>query len=351
MLLTKFFKTLISGDFHQIQKWKVDHFLFWIFYTFFWVFVSGELTQLDTYKNAVIIVAFHAILSYFNAYILVPVFLQKKKYLSYLLALVLSISAICFPLALVFYGLNQGSVGVNDIWDVKFFLVNYVSATYTVAVTMIIRLYFQWHRREQQNRELEKINKETELKYLKSQINPHFLFNSLNSLYAKSLKKSDDTPDLILKLSDMLRYLLYETTDKKVPLQHELDYIKNYLELEKIRLTDKNSIFFEVIGSSEDIEIEPMLFIPFIENSFKHGISNFLGNGYIKCGVYIDENKILFLVENNYSDKKRNLFPETGGIGIVNVRKRLELLYPNEHELQINDSNGVFKVELKIMLN
>ncbi|MBC3847965.1 histidine kinase [Winogradskyella echinorum] len=185
--------------------------------------------------------------------------------------------------------------------------------------------------------------KEQELNYLKMQIHPHFLFNTLNTLYGFALKKAEETPEMILKLSNLLDYLLYQVDKPFVGLNDEMNHIEDYISLEKMRFNETLNVTFNKEIASETIEIAPMLFIPFIENSFKHGA---IRDGVLDIAISIkaDSEEILFNIKNtcskdlNYND----------GLGLENIKKRLELLYPNRYNLEINKSKSEFMVSLKL---
>ena len=188
-----------------------------------------------------------------------------------------------------------------------------------------------------------------ELNLLKSQISPHFLFNVLNSLYALSLSKSDKTPDVILQLSDILRYSLYETQEREIPVLDEVAIIETYIAIEKMRIPDTASISFNHDAIDQTIKIAPMLLLPLIENAFKHGVDSTVGDSYIHASLSKNENCLVFICENTYKEPKTKT-TQVGGIGIQNVRKRLELLYPSRHSLEIEKREGIFKVTLLILL-
>ena len=188
--------------------------------------------------------------------------------------------------------------------------------------------------------------KEEELRFLKMQIHPHFLFNTLNTLYGFALRKSDKTPEMILKLADLLDYILYQIEKPKVLLAQEIKHIKNYIELEKMRFHDSLDIRFDSTVKDKQLLISPMLLLPFVENSFKHGS---LVHGILKISITISiENEILkFKISNSIKNEgtRRN------GIGLINIKKRLEILYPNKYTLDINFSEGNHIVVLKIKLD
>ena len=193
--------------------------------------------------------------------------------------------------------------------------------------------------------------KEAELKLLKAQLNPHFLFNTLNNLYGLSVLKSDKLPSLMLKLSDLLRYSLYETSSVLVPLEKEIQYLENYISLEKIRLEDKTTINFEVSGNILSIKIAPMLLIVFVENAFKHlGVLNDK-KSFVSVKIIEDNDELFFRCENSIDvseTENHQLEKGKSGIGLANVKKRLALLYPDKHQLKIEKTNTLYSINLKL---
>jgi sensor histidine kinase YesM len=349
-------KSFINSTLYkQLTKYNMHHILLWLVYFLFWVYVlSPGSSTLDFYFNSFVIVAIHALASYFNIYFLFPVFLQKRDYLKYFAAISLTISLGTLLESGAFLALN--TIGPEDklsLLSLRFLLTSAMAIIYTTAITMSLKLVKHWYEKERLAKVLEKLNAETELKYLKSQINPHFLFNSLNSIYALSLQKSDFTPDLILKLSDILRYLLYEGSEKKVSLTQELKYLWSYLELEKVRHGERMDLQIEVQGESDTCEIAPMLLIPFVENSFKHGLGKDRSNGFVKVLVVTHDDDLHFEIANSKPSQGSEISQQSGyqgGIGLINVKKRLNLLYPNQHALEVTSTETEFKVSLDIKL-
>jgi len=188
----------------------------------------------------------------------------------------------------------------------------------------------------------------SEVSYLKAQINPHFLFNTLNSLYALSLVKSDDAPNAILKLSSIMRYVVTESSKEKVSLKSELDYISDYIDLQKLRLTKNTQIDYQISGSVENQTIAPLLFIPIIENCFKYGV-NQTENVIIKIHISVDNNEILLETFNKKVAKNISELEKTE-TGIINTQKRLDILYLNKYKLNIENTDTDYKVQLKINL-
>lgn len=204
------------------------------------------------------------------------------------------------------------------------------------------------YKKENEFIEAEKEKLKTELKFLKSQVNPHFLFNALNNIYSLSITKSDQTSESIMQLSEMLRYMVYDSRETKVPLKSEINYIENFIEL--IKLKDSRGLDIKVnldISHSETL-IAPLLFIPFIENAFKHSKIENIENGYVHILLKATKEKVALHVVNSIP-KNNFTKDEIGGIGLENTKKRLSLLYPeNQHQLTINTDPNRFEIILKI---
>lgn len=223
----------------------------------------------------------------------------------------------------------------------------------TISIVLLLmgsfyKLSLVWFNSEREKERLQKDKLNAELKFLKSQVNPHFLFNSLNSLYVLAHKKSEKTEESVLKLSQIMRYMLYDTNVEFVPLSKEIEYLHNYIDLQKLRLPEFLEISFLVEGVTDSLRIEPMLLIPFIENAFKHGIS-YSESCKINILINIKGNQLILETENKvFQQKTAN---NQGGIGLVNVKERLNMLYNNKHELAILKDEIIFKVKLQLQLN
>lgn len=218
------------------------------------------------------------------------------------------------------------------------------------AIPLSIKMMRRYGRINAEKSNLIKLNTELELNFLKAQINPHFLFNSLNNIYALALQKSDRSPEMILKLSDLMRYMLYEYNVPLINLDRELKFLNDYIDLEKIRHGEKAKINFTLSGETLDKQIPPLLLIPFVENAFKHGINAQFNSAWVNVDMKLDtpENDFIFTISNN-----KPLVPEkkqqaAGGIGIENAKKRLEMIYPNKHTLSIDSPLDTFIVSLII---
>ncbi|SEW54855.1 sensor histidine kinase [Chitinophaga arvensicola] len=210
-----------------------------------------------------------------------------------------------------------------------------------------IKIALEWFKSEKQREELkvEKLN--AELKFLKSQINPHFLFNCLNTIYSLAHKQSAQTEHAILKLSTIMRYMIYESNEARVLLSHELKYLHDYIEIQRLRLPKDIEINYRLSGNADGVQIEPMLLVPFVENAFKHGIS-YTEDSFIDIDIATTEDMIRLTVKNSHFKER---VAERGGIGLDNVLKRLALLYEHEHEIDMTETENQFIVDLKIVLN
>lgn len=214
---------------------------------------------------------------------------------------------------------------------------------------IVLRLSVDWFYKYQHQKELERQNTITELALLRSQINPHFLFNTLNNINSFSARDPEKTSFAIIKLSDIMRYMLYEATGEKVLLDKEIDYINNFIALQKLRYKEKDFVQFKVEGETGNLFIPPMIFLPFIENAFKHGTMG-MTNG-IEILLRAEENHIFFTCKNHIRLLNDTEKMQPGGLGMKNIKRRLELLFPSKHSLKITNENSIYLVELNIQLN
>ena len=317
-------------------------------------------------------------ISYFVVYFLVPKYLLKKLYKSFILytiyTLILSIYAIILSVlfALVYLA-DLNPENASPITKTLPFIILGVFFVVLIVVTLclifhnyksIVILFFKssfftmdliFHNYKSivKNEDLKnKILqtqlqlKEQELKLLKMQIHPHFLFNSLNTIYGFALKKGDEAPEMILKLSNLLDYILYQIEKPTVFLENEINHLEDYITLEKLRFHDTLQVNLIKQSAVENINIAPMMLIPFVENSFKHGA---IVNGVLVINILIKkiDDTLLFEVENSIIEKSKS----EDGIGLENIQKRLKMLYPNAHTLEINENDQRFKVSLTLQLN
>ncbi len=306
----------------------------------------------NTLINEAINVFFYAVIVYVNLFYLIPYFLKKKKFLTFIVLLIaVAIFITPIKMFILHFRFSSNEALQQDLINEQHYF--YLANLFVAGGSTLASIIMDWLRHQRERAVLENQNIQSELRFLKSQINPHFLFNTLNSIYALTLKKSDDAPEIVVKLSEMLRYMLYECNEKLVPLSKEVNYVKNYLALEQLRHGGKIEINFDLEGEVDGQMLAPLLFVPFLENSFKHGASRTIKNGYVKVVMRIlTKNQLQFEVENN----KPDTFPmanhelKSGGIGLANLDRRLNILYPNKHNLTIKDSPNVYRVILDLSL-
>jgi LytS/YehU family sensor histidine kinase len=224
---------------------------------------------------------------------------------------------------------------------------------FAIAVKQVKRAFFM----QQEKNELEKTKlntelklKEAELKLLKAQIHPHFLFNTLNNLYGLTLEKSNEAPDLVLRLSDILDYILYRCDEKSVLLSDEIQNLRNYIEIEKIRYSEKLQMKVDFPSETNGLRIAPLIILPFIENAFKHGVSNYPGIAVVTAKISLIESTLIFKIENTKNPIQKNENAYSKGIGLKNAQKRLDLIYPSKYILKIDDQKETFSVNLTLEL-
>jgi two-component system LytT family sensor kinase len=320
------------------------HIYFWIFIACF-IFAASMMAG-ATYQFAgglsVGLVVFCSVPVCLHFYILERYF-NRSNYISYIVSLL----AIVFVSAFICYYFFSHVFGVKN---------NYLQWTVDIIFVLVITTAIKFVRngfnqklllQEAKNKQLE-----AELNFLKSQINPHFLFNTLNNLYALSLENSGKVPDVILKLSDLMRYILQSSEDRKVKLEDECKFLQDYIELEKLRLHNNKQVILDIGGELKGKKIAPMLLIPFAENSFKHGGENGAGLFFIKIELIITQTSKLFYRIENSRDKSAPSYNQKTkpGMGLHNIKRRLELLYPHSHQLVISESEDRYKIELDLQL-
>jgi len=220
---------------------------------------------------------------------------------------------------------------------------------YTVIMgiyAMLIRFSIDWFEAQKYKDELVKERQASEIALLRSQINPHFLFNTLNNIYSLVYNKSDEAPEAVMKLSSLMRYMLYESDADFVSVGKEVEYLNSFIELQQLRLAQKSFVEIKVLGSMENRTIAPMLLIPFVENAFKHGEKNHEPG--IVISLVLEPERIQFSVENFLKSKNQFSADDSGGFGLQNIKRRLGLLYPDKHDLNIIISDSTYKVQLTI---
>jgi LytS/YehU family sensor histidine kinase len=286
---------------------------------------------------------------YYNYLFLIPKYLLKKRLLLYFFLLLSGFVAVAL--------LNVAfSRTMYNFFEFRHSFSFWRAFSFTIYPTVIacglstaIRITTEWFRNERQKKEMEAEKLQSELAFLKSQINPHFLFNTLNNICSLARKKADETEEAIIMLSGIMRYMLQDSRDERVNLGREVEYLKNFITLQRIRLPDTISIDLQVDGDPERITIEPLLLIPFVENAFKHGIGYQLPTS-IRISLRVTDNILIFRVENSIFKQPGDTEPGSG-IGLKNIRRRLELLYPGRHTLSVEDNGTTYISQLTLQFS
>lgn len=322
----------------------------WLLYFFLnlnFFYSFGILPFTSALLRSVLLTMLFMAIFYFNFLLLIPRFLNRKRmwmYFIIILFLVFAGASARLLIERMFVNENYPELAKYPTHRIGF-------AIGVLVVLLLIstayRLLMDHLKAQDQKREILKEKSETELKFLKSQVNPHFLFNTLNNLYSLAYSGSEQTASGIMALSQMMRYLLYETGHERVRLESEVNFISNYIELEKLRIEDPSSILIDLEEDHPDVKVAPMIFIPFVENCFKHSRIIDEPGAWIKIGLWMEGSKIMFYCRNSISGSRTEKF-RAGGVGMENVKKRLNMIYPGTHSLVIRNHQGRVEVELEI---
>ncbi len=338
-----------------------QHIIFWIAYFSFVFFIAmmrwGDGRELEfSVPFELTLSALFIIAVYVNLLVLIPHYLHSKRYVLYgvLVVMVVLVNALILYFIVStfpdFKPHNMHRPKPSLLFPVPIMMGQFM----LIAVTSALH-FLRENLRLQESalniKELESSRLHAELTSLKSQINPHFLFNSLNNIYSHSLLESKQTPELILKLSGLLNYLIYETRDDLVDLGKEMDFLTNYIDLERVRIDESVPVDVNIDVTDRSVSIAPLLFLPLVENAFKHGVNLSSGSPYISIDIQQEPNGNLVFNCRNLLEKHPLEETGSGGIGLENVKKRLELIYPDRHELNINKSNGEFVITVNIALS
>ena len=342
-----------TNDLLFSPKYRVlRHLLFWIIHTVLVAFVwqnLGRSIERNIYQG-VFWIPVRMLYCYPLIYWVLPRYLLKGRYVAFSLIILLwAVGGLFLNYsfrAFIFIPLQE-ALHFNPIdrnpWNATSFLV----LTTTAGIVCFIFLFKHWLIKQQMWIQAEKEKVTAELQLLKAQVHPHFLFNTLNNIYSFSIDKSPETPGMILKLSSLLSYMLYDCKADEVLLEKEVAVMKDYIELEKARYGDKIEISLNIEGDIKDKYIAPLLILPFLENAFKHGTSDQLEMPWLSMDLAVKQNILRCKIANS----KNNYVPfSASGIGIQNVKKRLNFIYPDRHELKTSDEGDFFVVSLQIAL-
>jgi sensor histidine kinase YesM len=333
----------------------IQHLAFWVlsFFVFLYLFKTGAKPEKIDYVYTILFQLTLLPAVYINIELLLPTLGNRKRILFYLFSLV--------ALVIFFAWINYNFF---DNWSAKvfpdYFFISYFTFREIVLffivyiiITMLLKLSKSWFLVSWLQKELlekEKQKTVVELKALKAQINPHFFFNTLNSIYSMALDKDDRLPGTVLQLSDLMRYFLYVSRDNFIPLEKDLTVVKEYIALQKLRSNAQLDIETKISGEISDQQIAPLLLITFLENAFKHGAKGSSGNTFIKLDIKVEKNKLNFTLENNKGIIDEVNTGDHNGLGLENVKRQLELLYPGKHLLNIKVEQDRFVVALQLSL-
>jgi sensor histidine kinase YesM len=315
------------------------HLAFWCFFIFlFWQQNPDATTQ--EYLSWFTVLGVAGLVVYTNLYLLFPRYFFEKKYIFYSLFLIVTISSGAFILKLLFPSGNAS-------FTLPVFQ-HFVNLFFIVVITSSFKLFREYSRKQELLIRVENEQLKTELDLLKSQVNPHFLFNTLNNLYGLiTQNQNGQAAEITLKLSDLMRYVLESSKTDKVSLNKEIKFLEDYLVLEKIRLPANADIRFDVYGLEKDIFVAPLLFIPLVENAFKHGLQSISANNFAHFTLSVQGNDLFFEAKNSID---KNLQKVKSGTGLENLCRRLKLMYPEKHLLEVELNQGIFKVILQISI-
>lgn len=333
-----------------LNKRLLLHLLFWMFYVLFFGSIYGKYGNDYTWYlfESLCMLPFVMAATYITIYVLLPFYLKERNLFLTVLLLTVLVFAITLGERICIRTINQLPITFDSLFGVTF-LYLMLETNFMVAIAFAIKIVKKWKVQQEEKFEMEKLNLQSELNLLKAQLHPHFLFNTMNNLYALSLEESTKTSEGIAKISELLRSVLYECNDVEVELQKEIKMIENFIDLERMRYGKRLKISFEVKGPVETIKIAPMLLFTFVENCFKHGSSNDPGHPFINIRISVNENKLLFFAENSkWSGNNKSINKKNGGIGLKNVQKRMNIIYGDKYDLNITDIQKKFEVNLSI---
>ncbi|MGA0558505.1 sensor histidine kinase [Larkinella sp. VNQ87] len=350
-------------------RYKLYHLPFWFLYHYLWWVIglgnpAKALNTLFVLPYAIkysFYVLFQALAVYFNLYYLIPTYLEKSRFFRYgfYLALTISVATLCTVSGYYFSAyvsgrtlaeLYGGSTESNCFYR---FVGNALPSTVaSMTLAMSIKLTKNWIQTERRQQLLEKEKLETELKFLKNQFNPHFLFNTINSIFFLIHKNPDMASASLAKFSELLRYQLYECNDQQISLDKEISYLENFIELEKLRQNQNIEVVFESqAGFSDHLGISPFILMAFVENAFKHVSRQPDRTNWIEIRLSVVGQQLDFFVANSTAPQQTRELIHYGGIGLKNVQRRLDLLYPAQHELVIQPSPTDFTIHLRLHLS
>jgi two-component system LytT family sensor kinase len=350
---------------HWLIKYKLYHIPFWIVYHYTWwvIGIGNPVKAANTIfltpfaLKFLFYLVFQALAVYFNLYYLMPKYLEKSRFTHYITYLLITI--LCTAL-LIIPGYYTSAYLSGQTLDQAFgkgacffgFFGNTLPSTIaSTTLAMSIKLTKNWIQTKRRQQLLEKENLESELKFLRHQFNPHFLFNTINSIFFLIHKNPDMASNSLAKFSELLRYQLYECNDVQIPLSKEISYLENFIELEKLRQNNNMVVTVDLHQQqSHSLCIAPFILMTFVENAFKHVSTDAHTSNWIKVQLQVNDKQLDFCISNSTSGYKPNDVVHYGGIGLKNVQRRLDLLYPGKYELDIQSNENSFSVQFRLQL-
>ncbi len=342
-----YMKTIYSNRRKKVVQILL-HLLFWMMIVtyFAWGFGFG-VNYKASFLNASFYLPGFILIVYSLVYFLIPRYLINKKYFQFFAGL-LFVLGICLAYSwLLQLEISAKSAFSGYTMSTGRSLLPYI---HIAGIAISINLLNYWYQQKQKTIEAQKERMAAELDLLKSQIHPHFLFNTLNNLYAYTLENSEKAREIILKLSNLLRFMIYESSAAYIPLDKEISLLQQYIELEQLRYSDRLDISFTINGDLNNKQIAPLLLLPFLENAFKHGISHQLDQCWISFDLRLSGSFLYFKLINSKDKDETSGFTEVSGIGLQNVKRRLELLYPGRYKLETLEKEEIFIVNLELQI-
>ncbi len=332
----------------------IQHLIFWVSIVAFFSILYGSFNE-DYYNQLrlqLLYLPAKIIPTYITLYLLMPRFLLKEQYSQFVVWIMIVLLLSGFLHWAIAYNVERPFLAENPDWGPFWSaakIIKYVTHVYPyVLIAFTIKFLKHWYKEQKKTQDIFKEKLEAELKFLKTQLHPHFLFNTLNNLYALTLKKADAAPQLVLKLSDLMDYMLYECDANRVPLEREVQFVRNYFEIERLRYGDRLKVDIEINGDLRNRDIAPLIFLPFLENAFKHGISTDLDDAWIKFILTVDTQFLVMELRNSKPKTSMEL-PKNNGIGLQNVKRRLLLQYgEGNYTLTTEGTSTFFSIKLKL---
>lgn len=287
--------------------------------------------------------AFNIAIFYLNAFFLIPVLLNKKKPVLYIIVTALTLILFSY----IMYIMRLTIIGKPFVW--RFPVFSFFNLLFFLTISITYRFLIDRNRFEKNQREKETENLKTELSFLRSQVSPHFMFNVLNNIVALSRTQPSLVEPALIQLSQLMRYMLYESNEEKVTLLKEIEYLRNYIQLQEMRFGEDVQIELNVDIDDENHHIEPMLLIPFVENAFKHGVG-LIESPHIKINIRTEDTKLHFEVCNRFCPNSKEVKDKHSGIGLQNVKRRLNLLYPALHKLSHTEKDNYYCMNLILVM-